>query len=213
MFYANQVLQTIEGQDISEVFSFDATRLGTYRITYTVVYDQTIYSYDYTVECVAGEATFEFDANDKNIIPAIYDTEMAKQHNNKDIVLPLPTVNDEDGNAILTSADSADKKYYTLTKDGSGIATNEKNCYVYISVTNGADDIAITTNENGDYIIDGDSLIDHKLDGRTFTHTHITNFVQMAIEHLLLQQTEISGLKRVITILTAVKKLAVMIFK
>ena len=170
--YANQVLQTIEGQDSSEGFSFDATRLGTYKITYTVVYDQTIYSYDYTVECVAGEATFEFDANAKNIMPSIYDTEMARQHDNKDIVLPLPTVNDEDGNAILTSADSADKKYYTLTKDGSGIATNEKNCYVYISVTNGADDIAITTNENGDYIIDGDSLIDHKLDGRTFTITY-----------------------------------------
>ena len=167
--YANQVLQTIEGQDSSERFSFDATRLGTYKITYTVVYDQTIYSYDYTVECVAGEATFEFDANEKNIIPSIYDTEMARQHDNKDIVLPLPTVNDEDGNAILTSAD---KEYYTLTKDGSGIATNEKNCYVYISVTNGADDIAITTNENGDYIIDGDSLIDHKLDGRTFTITY-----------------------------------------
>ncbi len=167
--YANQVLQTIEGQDSSEGFSFDATRLGTYKITYTVVYDQTIYSYDYTVECVAGEATFEFGANDKNIIPAIYDTEMAKQHNNKDIILPLPTVNDEDGNAILTSAD---KEYYTLTQDGSGIATNEKNCYVYISVTNGADDIAITTNENGDYIIDGDSLIDHELDGRTFTITY-----------------------------------------
>ena len=167
--YANQVLQTIEGQDSSERFSFDATRLGTYKITYTVVYDQTIYSYDYTVECVAGEATFEFDANEKNIIPSIYDTEMARQHDNKDIVLPLPTVNDEDGNAILTSAD---KEYYTLTQDGSGIATNEKNCYVYISVTNGADDIAITTNENGDYIIDGDSLIDHKLDGRTFTITY-----------------------------------------
>ena len=170
--YANQVLQTIEGQDSDKVFSFDATRLGTYKITYTVVYDQTIYSYDYTVECVAGEATFEFDANEKNIIPSIYDTEMARQHDNKDIVLPLPTVNDEDGNAILTSADSADKKYYTLTQDGSGIATNEKNCYVYISVTNGADDIAITTNENGDYIIDGDSLIDHELDGRTFTITY-----------------------------------------
>lgn len=167
--YANQVLQTIEGQDSSEGFSFDATRLGTYKITYTVVYDQTIYSYDYTVECVAGEATFEFDANEKNIIPSIYDTEMARQHGNKDIVLPLPTVNDEDGNAILTSAD---KEYYTLTQDGSGIATNEKNCYVYISVTNGADDIAITTNENGDYIIDGDSLIDHELDGRTFTITY-----------------------------------------
>ena len=167
--YANQVLQTIEGQDSSEGFSFDATRLGTYKITYTVVYDQTIYSYDYTVECVAGEATFEFDANEKNIIPSIYDTEMARQHDNKDIVLPLPTVNDEDGNAILTSAD---KEYYTLTQDGSGIATNEKNCYVYISVTNGADDIAITTNENGDYIIDGNSLIDHELDGRTFTITY-----------------------------------------
>lgn len=167
--YANQVLQTIEGQDSDKVFSFDATRLGTYKITYTVVYDQTIYSYDYTVECVAGEATFEFDANEKNIIPSIYDTEMARQHDNKDIVLPLPTVNDEDGNAILTSAD---KEYYTLTQDGSGIATNEKNCYVYISVTNGADDIAITTNENGDYIIDGDSLIDHELDGRTFTITY-----------------------------------------
>ena len=167
--YANQVLQTIEGQDSDKVFSFDATRLGTYKITYTVVYDQTIYSYDYTVECVAGEATFEFDANEKNIIPSIYDTEMARQHDNKDIVLPLPTVNDEDGNAILTSAD---KEYYTLTQDGSGIATNEKNCYVYISVTNGADDIAITTNENGDYIIDGNSLIDHELDGRTFTITY-----------------------------------------
>ena len=167
--YANQVLQTIEGQDSDKVFSFDATRLGTYKITYTVVYDQTIYSYDYTVECVAGEATFEFDANEKNIIPSIYDTEMARQHDNKDIVLPLPTVNYEDGNAILTSAD---KEYYTLTQDGSGIATNEKNCYVYISVTNGADDIAITTNENGDYIIDGNSLIDHELDGRTFTITY-----------------------------------------
>ena len=167
--YANQVLQTIEGQDSSEGFSFDAKRLGTYKITYTVVYDQTIYSYDYIVECVAGEATFEFEANDKNIIPTIYDTEMAKQHENKDIVLPLPTVNDEDGNVILSSDD---KEYYTLSRDGSDIASNDKNCFVYISVTNGADDIAITTNENGDYIIDGDSLIKHELDGRTFTITY-----------------------------------------
>lgn len=149
-------------------FSFNADKLGTYLVTYSVTTTTgESYVYDLAVVCEASEASFEFSDNEKNIIPSVYDTKLA---GNKDIIIPLPTVNDEDGEPILSSTDDEDKAYYILDKNGSGIPNedNSKKCYVYISITNGSEKVQIQKNEDtGDFYIEGDSLT-ADLDGQEF---------------------------------------------
>lgn len=140
-------------------FSFNADKLGTYLVTYSVTTTSgESYVYDLAVVCEASEASFEFSDNEKNIIPSVYDTKLA---GNKDIIIPLPTVNDEDGDPILSSTNDEDKAYYILDKNGSGIPNedNSKKCYVYISITNGSEKVQIQKNEEtGEFYIEGDSL-------------------------------------------------------
>ncbi len=158
-----------EGSVAGNVFT--ASRLGTYVIRYTVVDSDVEYSYDFEVESQASEATFEFKANDKNIIPTVYDTKLASKMENKNIVLPLPTVNDEEGEAILTSAD---KEYYVLDRNGAGVPT-DKGCFVYVSLSSGDDTIQIKTDgETGDFYIDGNEILEkaESLDGTEFKITY-----------------------------------------
>ena len=165
VFYANgDLVKTISGVADSSALqnqTFIADRIGSYKITYTVVENGTTYTYDYSVICEADEANFEFKGNDSNLIPSVYDTVLSAslegENKNKDIKIPLPSVVDEDGEEILTSADS---QYYILDANGSGIPSieNSKNCFVYISLTNGNDIVSIQ-GEAGDYYIDGDTLV------------------------------------------------------
>ncbi len=156
--YLGEIIKTIQGSESVNNISFNADKIGTYKITYTVEYNNTIYSYDYTVECEAGEANFEFKSNDKNIVPSVYDTKLASKFANKDIILPLPTVKDEDDEVIL---DSDSKEYYTLDKNGADIVDNQKGCYVYINLSNGDESIKIEKSEDGNFFIDGDSLVNN----------------------------------------------------
>ena len=160
------IVKTISGAENEGAVTgleFLADRVGTYAITYTVIENGTTYSYDFSVTCEADEATFEFKGNDSNIIPSVYDTQLSSkldgENKNKDIKIPLPTVLDEDGEEILTSADT---QYYILDKNGTGIPSieNSKNCFVYISLTNG-DEIVTLQGENGNYYIDGDVLVEN----------------------------------------------------
>lgn len=160
------IVRTISGgEDEAAVtgLEFTADRIGTYTITYTVVEDGTTYTYDFAVTCEADEASFEFKGNDSNIIPTVYDTQLSQSlegdNKNKDIIIPLPSVLDEDGEEILTAADS---EYYILDANGSGIPDidNSKNCFVYISLTNG-DSIVQLQGENGNYYIDGAVLVEN----------------------------------------------------
>lgn len=152
------VVKTIsDNENVSamEAESFKAEKLGTYLITYTVVENGVVYTYDLAVNCEASEASFEFSANEKNIIPSVYDVKSAKE---KNIVLPLPKVNDEDGEVVLSAEDS---EYYVLNKNGSGIPNEEssKKCYVYISLISGDDSIEIEQDsETGEFYIDGSKL-------------------------------------------------------
>lgn len=142
--------------------NFTAEKVGTYVITYTVVDNGMEYSYDQLVEVEASEASFEFKQNDKNVIPSIYDVSNA---NEKDIVLPLPTVNDEDGNEILTSDDD---EYYILNKDTSKLPQDDldndfvaKKVYVNISITNGSNKVSIDEREvegKKEFYISGETL-------------------------------------------------------
>ena len=155
------VVKTITNQASVEGVTFEATQIGTYTIRYTVIDNDTEYSYDFDVECEASDATFEFKSNDSSILPSVYDTKLAAkgqdEYKNKDIVLPLPTVNDEDGDAILTSADA--DRYVTSLEDGSGVPTDGKG-FVYISLTKGVvnEEIKIL-GSNGQYYIEGDTLV------------------------------------------------------
>ncbi len=162
--------------------TFEADRIGRYVIVYTVE-DKTeetkpqTYTYEMVVICEANDVTFEFVANKSNIIPTVYDRALA---NKKDIVLPMPTVKDEDGEEILTENDD---KYYTTNKNGftepSIEGTAKKNAFVEVRLAStvevGADDsrhnIEIKSRDNGgktEYYIDGDDLDYESLDGKTF---------------------------------------------
>ena len=159
------VVKTISNASSFDKQSFVAEKLGVYIVTYSVTTTTgESYVYDLAVTCEATDASFEFSSNDKNIIPSIYDVKIADK---KDIIIPLPTVNDEDGNSILTPED---RDYYILNKNGSGIPNenNSKNCYVCISITNGSESLSISKNdETGEFYIDGDSIT-AELDGQEF---------------------------------------------
>ena len=145
---------------------FIAERVGRYSIVYTVVANDVTYSYELTVNCQASEANFEFETNTSNIVPNVYDVAIA---DSKDIVLPLPTVTDADGEEVLTEEDEI---YYVIDKDTSGIATNEKNAYVSVSISNAGKDVNIKsrTNEAGkkELYIAGADLAKAELNGQEF---------------------------------------------
>lgn len=145
--------------------TFVAQEVGTYVISYTVVDNGVPYSYEQLVSVEASEASFEFEQNDKNVIPSVYDISIA---GDKDIVLPLPTVNDDEDKAILTATDKA---YYVVNKDTTSLPTGEdaKNVYVSISLAvslkSGEEAISIKKNaETGEFYLDNADLA--KLDGQ-----------------------------------------------
>lgn len=126
--------------------TFVADRIGTYTITYAVVDNGALYTYDIKIECEASEAAFEFASNDQNILPSVYDVAIAKDKdgNVKDIVLPLPSVNDENGDEILSS----DAENFTTSKSILG----GKSSYVEISITNGDEDLKVIE-KDGKFIV------------------------------------------------------------
>lgn len=147
--------------------TFTADRVGRYSIVYTVVYKGVEYSYELTVNCQATQANFEFDSNSSNIIPSVYDIACAE---GKDIILPLPTINDEDGNAILTAEDV--DHYVT---DTANLPTEGyKNSYVKISIVNAGKDVTIEPlkEEGSDkvigYYIPGEKISKAELNGQEF---------------------------------------------
>lgn len=151
-----EVIPTTDG-------SFVAEKVGTYVVTYTVVEDSGTYTYDLTVVASASEASFAFSSNEKNVVPNVYDTKIA---DGKDIVLPLPTVKDSDGEVII----DGDIAYYTTDKTGTGI----DNHYVYVSVTNGSEALSVRAGDNTLYI-DGEDLLgdeEDSLDGQEFKVTY-----------------------------------------
>lgn len=138
---------------------FVAERIGSYKITYSVVDGTELYTYDTTVICEASEAEFEFKSNDENIIPSIYDVAIAGE---KDIVLPLPSISNADDEEILSS----DASNFTTTLS----APEGKNSFVMISITNGSDDIKVVK-EDGKFVIKttDDGHITSALKGREYT--------------------------------------------
>ena len=159
------VVEEISGLASWTSQTFVADRIGTYTIRYTVVDNGTEYSYDYDVVCTASDATFEFKANDENIVPTVYDKSIAE---NKNVTIPLPTVTDEDGEVLLSSDDYTNETNY-YTNDMSNIPTyvpGEINAFVYISLTGGSESTDDGTSnvqllkdeETGEYYISGDAI-------------------------------------------------------
>ncbi len=111
---------------------FIADRVGSYKITYAVVDNGVLYTYELDVVCEASDAEFEFASNSELVVPSVYDVAIA---NGKDIVLPLPKVNNEDGKEILSS----DVSNFTTSVS----APQGKNSFVVVSITNGSDDLQV----------------------------------------------------------------------
>lgn len=168
------VIETISGQSAFESQSFVAERIGTYTIRYTVVDNGIEYSYDFDVQCVANDASFEFRANEENIVPTVYDKALA---NSKDIIVPLPNVNDEDGEVILSAEDK--ENYVNSLSNRPSYVAGGKNAFVYISLTGGSEDndsgefnVKLEKDVNtGNYYISGESLLNEE-DGTEFKITY-----------------------------------------
>ena len=158
-----KVLSTLSGLASFVDQTFTASELTTYVIRYTVVDNGVEYSYDFNVETlVSDEVSFEFRGNDKNIIPTHYDKEYA---NGKDITLPLPNINDEDGDPILSS--EASDNYIIDINSRPTYTTGGVNSFVYISLAGGSMD------EDGNYnvkIKKDDTTGEFYIDGADFTN-------------------------------------------
>lgn len=111
--------------------SFTADRVGRYTITYSVEDNGITYTYDLTVKCEVSNVSFDFASNSKNIIPSVYDL----KYTSNDIVLPLPSVKDGDGEKVIGD-DEVD--YFTIATPNS-FNPGEKTGFVYISLANAAD--------------------------------------------------------------------------
>ncbi len=124
---------------------FGADRVGKYIVEYTVTDAGETYSYKLEFKCVVADATFEFDTNDSNIIPSVYDLALCNAKNSyNDIKLPIPAVLDENGDKISgvkivldgESADSADYMQISLDQafsDDLGVTRSADGSYYYIS--------------------------------------------------------------------------------
>ncbi len=158
--------------------TFVADRVGRYVILYTVVDGEETYTYDMIVQSEASDVTFEFPTNISNVIPNVYDRAIAEKRN---IVLPLPTIEDEDGEELLTAEDAG---YYTTDKNGfndpAADPTKKKNAFVEIRL---ASNVQVGTGEEGDakrnvsikyneekkeFYIDGKDLDYESVEGKTF---------------------------------------------
>lgn len=113
---------------------------GTYTITYSVTDEANgTYTYNYDIVCQAGQASFEFVENDKNILPSVYDLSIVEAEGytgNKDIQLPMPKVLDGDGEQI-TIASGKEQVPVKFYKNKSEVPHGETD-YVVIKVTGGA---------------------------------------------------------------------------
>ncbi len=137
--------------------TFVPSLVGTYTITYTVQDGDKEFSYDYDVVCEISDASFEFESNDKNVLPSVYDLSIA---GGKDVVLPLPKVLDADGEEIKVKDGDEERtlNFYTA-KDKNTIPETEKE-YVLIAVSGitGIEDGFSYNNETKQFVISGETL-------------------------------------------------------
>lgn len=158
--YKNSTLATeaISDNDRDGLKYFEAGIVGTYVVTYTVKEGDKTYSYDYEVECQVGDVVFEFNTNSEDIIPAIYDISLLsskEETKNKDIVLPIPTVKDEN-DEVVTFADGMI----------SNAKQNTTENQLVITLSTGVEGVKIEKNaETGKFFIDGDALCKKNEDG------------------------------------------------
>ncbi len=102
---------------------FKADRIGTYVVEYIVVDSGMKYSHKIEFKCTVKDVEINFDTNSKNIIPSIYDLSLMDEK--KDIVLPIPTVEDEDGNVIknlkvyLEGEEASESEYLKISLDNA----------------------------------------------------------------------------------------------
>ena len=126
------------------VTTFDADRVGQYVVKYSVMDSGELYTYELNLRCVVGEVTFEFDANDANIVPSVYDLSIA---NERDINLPIPTISDENGDEladveiVIDGEEPTGEDYLLITLDQAY-----------------SEDVKVARNSDGGYYIAGSSL-------------------------------------------------------
>lgn len=117
---------------------------GEYVVTYefdvTVNGEVKSFSTDYIVYSEITTAYFEFDANEENIVPSIYDVAMQGE-NLRNISLPLPTLFDR-------NEEEVESVNYVLNSDS--IPTEGE--YVRISVSGGEGAVVVEQNADGYYI-------------------------------------------------------------
>lgn len=130
-------------------YYFTAKEAGNYIVSYNVIGDDgRNFSHEYKVVCQVSEAKFEFSANSQEIIPSIYDIALLNSKNlkNKDIVLPSPSVVDEEGEKIELSS----QDFFLSKQEG-------KKHQVVVKVMHGTEQVELVEKE-GKFVISGETL-------------------------------------------------------
>ena len=144
---------SVSGTGAATKRSFVADMVGTYTITYSYTYevDSREYTNEYSlnVDCQFTTASINFESNEKNFIPKIYDLSQGA----KDIVLPKITIKDEDGEDI----DEDDIEYVKALP--AIIPANETHNFVVVSVKGGHDAGKSLTDSEFELAADGTMTI------------------------------------------------------
>ncbi len=142
--------------DANGYYSFEASRVGTYTITYSFTYELNnetyTNSYSISVESSLASVKLDFEDNTEYFLPSILDLSLYGEDGVYDnLYIPLPTVTDSDEDEIEVT-------FVTSTSD----MTDDDENYVLITANGGANGatVAIGSDENGFYI-DGDYFADN----------------------------------------------------
>lgn len=127
--------------------TFDADYAGEYEVTYSIniTYNgdstPTTYETSTIVYSEVSSAYFEFDDNDKNIIPSVYDVKL--QSTLRNVNLPLPTVKGKNDKV-------KENVEFAINGDNSTVTSGAD--YVDISVFSGSGRVTVDQDSNGYYI-------------------------------------------------------------
>ncbi len=165
----NGVVVTTEGNVTEDGLTFEASKQGTYTITYTYTYsidgEEYTNTYSIEVESELSSASINFSDNDENIMPSILDLSLAVDGDSyKDLYLQFPTVYDEDGDEV------EDVKFYTSKPTGEDATGN----YVVVTLIGGvnAEKLEISTDTDDD-----DNITALYVDGDVFGTAGAGNYV------------------------------------
>jgi hypothetical protein len=178
---------TISGNE----FSFTASKVGSYTVTYSYSYKindvEYTNSYDLTVTSEISDADISFDDNSSVIMPSILDLKQARKSDYsdsnksyKDLSIALPTITDANGKVVDTEDENFE--YITQTElesadSGKTIGGKAKQLLIRVDANTATTDVEVSGDAESGYYIAGSVFADaqHGAGKYTVTYSYYEN--------------------------------------